>query len=476
METSEANESSGDCAGLPQGKAFRLGSMAITGVAGGLLLSRALAGFLKIGLSSIVPVVVYQVLRKPAGSRKVISSLGSAESHAETRQAGLKLPETFPQAEVDELHAGSGESDPDGFPVFFDDPSTDCLPVEDDAGRSSFAEDWRAVTTHSEASSLSAAEWAASALDEIEDKRRDTGCLERQVTPESEGQAGLSDGDFREAKAMNLDWDPLAWRSAGEEMACDPGETPQATQWHGRGEPDVDDGRQLESVLDPVPVVMDRAIPVDEVDDEAGNTVKGAGLLVMPREPAGMEESTYRRVPADTRQVSLGAATSAGGTQSFPEEPLPDAFSLPFPGRPVPGVQSVENPFSRGKQAGTGNDNPGALATVILQEKRKPGKRLVRGNVMLGRMCMVLIIAVMLGGGVFLAWQALNGTGGDITGQSSIIGGEGNDAAGDVSQPASGREMVGQRHDFPAEAVPKPAGRGEKFIHDEDLPSFRSLE
>ena len=189
-----------------------------------------------------------------------------------------------------------------------------------------------------------------------------------------------------------------------------------------------------------------------------------------------MEELTYRRVPADTRQVSLGAATSAVDTQSFPEEPLPDAFSLPFPGRPVPGVQSVENPFSRGKQAGLGNDNPGALATVILQEKRKPGKKLVRGNVMLGRMCMVLIIAVIFGGGVFLAWQALNGTGGDITGQSSIIAAEGNDAAGEVSQPAGGRQMAGQRRDFPAEAVPEPAGQGEKFIHDEDLPSFRSLE
>lgn len=473
METSEAVERSEEPEGVSPGEAIRLGSLAITGVAGGLLLGRVLKGLLRMSLSSIVPVVFYQVLRKPAGSRKVIASLEPAESEPRVRQAGLEGPQSFPRAlQVEEVQTGADEGSSAGFPVFFEQQSDDCLTAGNQAVHSpSTEEDWRDVSTRSGSSALSNAEWAAGLLDEIEDKRRDTDRFERSAAGEPWDPAVLPDEDDpNQGGLVDVGRDSSGWSSGGE-VVFDPGEITQAAQWDERGEPGAEDDGFLTASPAEVPAAMGRQLPADRVpkDDVEGNSSKDLGLQAIPRESTGMEEFAGRSVSMGAHQDSPAVSKSAAGTHSSPEEEVHDAFSVPFPGRPVAGVQAVEDPFTRAKQARPGIENPGALASVLLKEKRKPGKKLARGNVMLVRMGMVLIIGAVLGCGIFLAWQAMRGTG-DARAQSLPIVTEGNNAAGSVSEAAAGQSIARQGPDSPEEAVLKPA------IADEDLPSFRSLE
>ena len=482
METPEAVEQPEDSGGLHPGGAFKLGALAISGLAGGLLFSRVIAGLVRMSLASIVPVVAYHVLRKPAGSRKVFSSLGPEESRPEARTASVEISGLFmPTGKGDESEPDAGTSDPVEFPVFLEQESPESLPVDAESERSPLAEDWLPVSANTGRSSLSAEEWAASALDEIEDNRPDTSHFGDQAIHEPEDQTGLPDRDFNQVTTVFDHWDPSPCRSGGE-MLFDSGEAPPASQLLERIEPEADGEGPLESTCDQAPAVIESETPADRIPvaKQASERGEEVGFQATPRAPRGMDggmaRSPYRRVPMDANLTPLALAKSGVQIKPLTEEEAYDAFSEPFPGRAVVGVQAVENPFARGDKEQPGNNNPGALASVLLQEKRKPGIKVVRGNVLLGRMFMVLSIGVILSGGAFLVRKALMGTDGYVPGQSLLIAPEFNGDPRHGAQPIGGNTTTREEHDFPADTGVTTSTADEKVIDDEDLPSFRFLE
>ena len=478
METPEAAEHSKDSGGSRSGEAFKLGSLAITGVAGGLLLGRVIAGLVRMSLTSIVPVVAYHVLRKPAGSRKVFSSLGSEGSPPEVRTASVEISGSFmPTGKGDESEPDTGTSDPVGFPVFLEQESPECLSVDVEPERAPLAEEWLAVSANTGRSSLSAEEWAAGALDEIEDSLPGTSHFGDQAIPEPGDQEGVPDRDCNEVTTVFNHWDPSPWRSGGE-MLFDSGEAPPASQLLERLEPEAGGEGLLESTCDQAPAVIEGEIPADRIPvaKQASEHGEEVGFRATPRESGEMKKSTYRRIPMDANLVPLAVAKSVAQLHPLPEEEGHDAFSVPFPGLAVAGVQAVENPFARGNNAQPGNDNPGALASVLLQEKRKPGKGIVRKNALPGRIFMIFIVGIILSCGAVLAWKALRGTAGYVPGQPLTHAPELNEDPGHGVQPFGVNAIAGKGHDFPADAGVTNSTTDGKVIHDEDLPSFRSLE
>ncbi|MCP4847725.1 MAG: hypothetical protein GY899_07255 [Verrucomicrobiaceae bacterium] len=479
METPETAESSKDSGGSCPGEALKFGSLAITGLVGGLILSRVIAGFVRMSLPSIVPVVFYQVLRKPAGSRKVLSERTVGEGFQDSPLAGAETPEPFaPKV--------SGDAEPDfntggqtGFPVFLDQEPIDPLSVDGnvDPGPFPSIEAGREIAVRTGHSSLSSEEWAASVLDEIEGSLSFTSQCDGQVIPGPEEQIKLTEGRLDEDTTVLSDLDPAAWRS-GVEQVTDSGETPPARQSDVGLDLEEAGIERIENHFDPSPVEMDREIPAQMVTDSkpvrsAGEDV---GFRVTPRASGEKEKPSYRRIPMDANLVPLAVAKVGGKMHRLAEEEGHDAFAVPFSGCAVAGVEAVENPFAREENADGGRDNTGALASVLLQDKSKLGKRGGSENPVFRRVCIFFIIGIVLGCGVLLAWKALRGTGEDVPEQALMITPEAIEAPGRGLSLLGDNASSGEVHDFPADVGVTNSTSSEKVIHDEDLPSFRSLE
>jgi hypothetical protein len=473
MESPEPVERSVDRGELPAGEAFKVGVFVITGVAGGVLLSRAVAGVVRMGLCSIVPVIVHQVLRKPAGSRKVVSSRCSEENSEDAHFGSVALSSPVPSTGIgDGVGLDDGESEDIEFPVFVAQESADPPPEEPTPLPS--AEDWRDLAVSTDGESLSSAEWAARMLDEIDDDGRDHRFSGYGIHDPEAPAEGLED-DVTGEVAAAVDPDECIWWP-GEKMAMDLGAAPPATELRGRLAPG--EGSSLGCTDNPVPPPADHKLRDHKIPavDEGRKTGSKLGLKMAHRKSAEGGISSYRRIEAGTVQIPLTVTKAGPALEQAAEEEVYDAFSLPFPGDPIAGVQAVENPFERGHAARVKGNHPEGLAVVLVKGKGSSGTATARGNVSLAKIGLILIGSVLVGGGAFFGWSSLMGTAGKLPGQSSPAKPGLQDSPGSSGQQIAGSVVNPAAHDFPEDVGVTTPLDDEKLMDDAELPSFRSLE
>ncbi len=475
MEPPEPVEHPVDRDGLPADEAFKVGVFVITGVAGGVLLGRAVAGFVRMGLRSIIPVIVHQVLRKPAGSRKVVSSRSAAENFEDTDFGSVTPPSPVPSTGIgDGFRLHDGESEGIEFPVFIEQESA--APTSEEPTPLPSAQDWRDLAVSTDGESLSSAEWAARMLDEIEDN----GCDNRfpgYGIHDPEAPAQELEDDATGEVAAAADPDECIWWP-GEEMAMDLGAVPPVTEFRGRLEPEEGSGEDLGCTADPAAVVADpklrdHKVPAVDAGRKGGSKI---GLKMAHRKSADGAIPSYRRLEAGTAQIPVTVAKAGPALQQAPEEGVYDAFSAPFPGNPIAGVQAVENPFERGHAARVKGNHPEGLASVLVKGKGSSGTATARGNVSLAKIGLILVVSVAVGGGAFFGWSSLMGTAGKLPGQSSPAKPGLKDSPGSSGQQITGSVVNPAGHDFPEDVGVTTPLNDEKLMDDAELPSFRSLE
>ncbi|MFP6874137.1 MAG: hypothetical protein VCA55_11585 [Verrucomicrobiales bacterium] len=475
METPEPAECPVDRGGLPAGEAFKVGVFVITGVAGGVLLGRAVAGFARMGLSSIVPVIVHQVLRKPAGSREVVSSRCSTENSEDADFGSVAPSSPVPSAGIDDgFRLDDGESEGIGLPVFIAQETAD--PLAQEPAPLPATQGWRDLTVSTGGESLSSAEWAARALDEIEDNGREN-TFPGYGIHDPEGPVEVLEDDVTDDTAAFGDQDEYMWWP-GEEMAMDLGAAPPATDLRRRLQPEEGSGEGLGCTDDPASVVADHELRDDKVPavDARRNTGSKVDLKMAHRKSADGGIPSHRRISAGLAGIPATVAKAGPAPQQAPEVEVHDAFSAPFPGSPIAGVQAVENPFERGNAARVKGNHPGGLASVLVKGKMSSGTATARGNGSLGKMIVILIVAVAVGGGVFFSWSSLMGTTGKFPDQSSPAVTELKEKPGSSGQQIAGSAANPVDHDFPEDVGVTTSIDDAKLINDVNLPSFRSLE
>jgi len=470
MDIPRSAKVSGDRTGLSSGNAFKIGAWLITGVAGSLFLGRVLRETIRMGICSVVPLVVCQVMRKPAGSRRVITDQDSAKTSLHDRgsqfqDAGLaKRPFTIGNSKVTAQEREQFE-----IPVFKGQQSAEnSFREQDEEERllveASFpvAEDRKVFPENKQPSSMSNAEWAAGLLDALEDESGDEDCLECR---EDEEQSGWVDARSDENLSDELAIDSLAPPSGGD-IGLDVPTKPL----YERSEVGTDEKTVREMTAGQLPEEKEKKVVLPVVSDRVGELESNANVLagVAPRESDRISKSSYRRIPSDV--AKSGVASSA--TSSFmPVEESHDAFSsAPFPGSSVPGVKSVENPFTRSDPAAVSVAKPGELASVILQGSRRSGKKMVGGNSMLVRMLAILLIVGGVSYCVFLANQALRGGVGDIRNSSYSIRLPSGSAPENISETQLGKPAREKKKNVSSSSF------SESLAGDDHLPSFRSLE
>ncbi|MED5585694.1 MAG: hypothetical protein VYB61_05010 [Verrucomicrobiota bacterium] len=476
MDTPETAKASGDAAGLSPDRAFKLGSWLITGVAGGLLFGRVLRETLKIGICSVLPLVVYQVLRKPAGSRRVIAGKDSSQASLHDR-AVQSQDMALAQAPVapEDFKADAQGREQSGSPVFIGQRSAEDLSPEQETEKRFPAEEELPVTEHrydlsgkKEASLSSNAEWAAGLLDAIETREENVESLKLPQSQEAGQGLTLADTRFNE---------PLSDEGFMDSPVAPPGEGLDpgfpATPLQDCGEPGTDEKTVQDTAVVPLPEGEDRAVSFTAGPGVGGQVDFSAHPVVLPssRKPDPVKQHAYRRVPLDISQLSMAVAAPGASTGSFPAEEFHDAFSsAPYPGPSVPGVKAVENPFTRNREAATPGGKPGDLASVILQGNRRSARKVAGGNAILGRMLLILLIGGLLSYGIFLSSQALRGTKEEMPNPSySIVPETRNALESHANAPARG-PVSGKEDNVSAGPLPEP-------LNDDDhLPSFRSLE
>ena len=475
MATPEPVERPVDRGGLPAGEAFKVGVFVITGVAGGVLLSRAVAGVVRMGLCSIVPVIVHQVLRKPAGSRKVISSRCAVENSEEADFDSVAPSSPVPSTGIgDGFKLDDGESEGIEFPVFVAQETAD-PPPEEPASLPS-AQGCRDLTVSMGEESLGSAEWAARMLDEIEDNGRDNRFPGYGIH-DPEGPAEVIEDDATGDAAASVDHDECIWWPE-EKMAMDLGAAPPVTEFRRRLEPGEGSGEGLGCTDETAPVVADHKLSNHKIPavDEGRKTGSKLGLKMAHRKSADGEIPFYRRVTAGTAQIPVTVAKAGPALEQAPEEEVYDAFSASFPGNPIAGVQAVENPFERGNAARAKGTHPEGLAAVLVKGKSSSGTATARGNVSLAKISLILIVSVVVGGGAFFGWSSLMGTAGKFPDQSSPAEQELKENPGSSGQQITGSVVNPAGHDFPEDVGVTTPLNDEKLMDDAELPSFRSLE
>ena len=474
METPQPDERPADRGGLPSDELFKAGAFVITGVAGGVLLGRFVAGLLRIGLNSILPVIVHQVLHKPAGSRKVVSRRSAAENPDDVNFGSVASFSPGPSAGIsDGVKPDDRENEPIEFPVFLEQETAALLP-EEPAPLTS-PEDWRDSAVSTGGESLSSAEWAARMLDEIEDSGRDNR-LPRYGAHDQAGAAGMLENGVTGDLADPVDHDECIWLP-GEDMAMDLGGAPPVTEFRGRIEPEEGSGRDPGGTGGPAPVVVDHNLRDNKISavDEGRNTGSGLGLKLAHRKSAEGKKLSYRSVAAGISQVPVTVAKAGPTLQQAPEGEVYDAFSVPFPGNPVTGVEAVENPFERGNAARVKGSHTEGMASVLVKGKRSPAKGAALGNVSLARIGFILVVLVAVGGGAFFGWSSLMGTSGKTQGHSSSVKPELREMSGNPGKKITGSAVNPVNHDSPAGTGVTTPLDDAKLINDADLPSFRSL-
>ena len=460
MDIPRSAKVSADRVGLSTSNAFQLGAWLITGVAGSLFLGRVLRETIRMGICSVVPLVVYQVMRKPAGSRRIITDPDSAKASLHDQPSQFQdaiLPERrFATGNVKVKTQGREQCE---IPVLIGQKSAENSPQEQDEEERflvdeslPITEDQQAFSQNKNSSSMSNAEWAAGLLDALEDEPGNVDGLECREDEVDGGKVCWGDTWSDENLSNELATGSLvALSDACNEVGIDE----KTVRKNTAGQ--LSEKKEQEVVL---PVVSDR---VGELQSSA-NVLAGTA----PSESDRIRKSFYRRIPLDV--ANSGVASSA--TSSFaPVKESNDAFSAaPFPGPPVPGVKPVENPFTRSDPAAGSVAKPGELASVILQGSRRSGKKVAGGNSMLVRMLVILLIGGGVSYCVFLANQALRGGAGDIRNSSYSITPLSRSASENLSERKLGESNGEKKKNVSSSSFSESLGG------DDHLPSFRSLE
>ena len=460
MDSSRSVKVSADRVGLSSGNAFKLGAWLITGVAGSLFLGRVLRETIRMGICSVVPFVVYQVMRKPAGSRKVITDQDSAKASLHDQQSQFQdaVLQERPFA-TENVKVKTQGREQCVIPVLKGQQSTG-KPFQEQDEEERFiveeplpiTEDRQAFSQNKKSLSMSNAEWAAGLLDALEDEPGDVDDLECREDEVDGGKVCWGDTWSDENLSNELATGSLVALSD----ACN--------------EVGIDEKTVRENTASQLSEKKEQKVVLPPVSDRIGALEFNANALVgtASRESAPISKTSYRRIPLDV--ANSGVASSAT-SPSIRVGDGRDAFSsAPFPGSPVPGVKPVENPFTRSDLAADSVAKPGELASVILQGSRRSGKKVAGGNSMLVRMLVILLIGGGVSYCVFLANQALRGGTGDIRKSSYSITSPSRSASGNLSETKLGKSDGEREKNVSSSSFPESLGG------DDHLPSFRSLE
>ena len=465
MDIPRSEKVSANRAGLSSGNAFKLGAWLITGVAGSLFLGRVLRETIRLGICSVVPLVVYQVLRKPAGCRRVITDQDAANASLHDQESQFQdvvLPErSLAPVSVKLKTQGKEQIDipvltgqQSGGNPFQGQDEEDCLSIEESLP---VAEERQVFLENKQSSSMSNAEWAAGLLDALEDDSENIDgleCRKDEVVVELVGwgdawsDESLSDESLSDEPAKGS----LAALSDGHNEV-------------GKNETTVREITTVELPEEKEPEAVSPAV-ADRIEELESNASVLAGTA--SRESGRISQFSYRRIPLDVSKPEVAHGKSSSFIRA---EEFHDAFSsAPFPGPQVPGVKPFENPFTRSDPAAVSVAKPGELASVILQGGRRSRKKIAGGNSMLVRMLVILLI----GGGfsycVFLAKQALRGEADAVRNSSYSITPPLLSPPGNVSETELGKPHGDKKKNVSSSLF------SESLASDDHLPSFRSLE